>query len=289
MNILVLDFDFVKLVENFTMNIENRLIQDLKKRRVILFVGAGVSMNLGLPSWSDLMDQKAHELGYSPEDFKNLGSFFELAEYYRIKKGSIGSLRSWMDTNFHSNKIKIEKSSIHRLITQLNIDKIYTTNYDRWIEKTYDHYKIPYDKITRIQDFARTTEGNTQIIKYHGDFDDDSSIILTETSYFERLELNTPLDMKLKSDSLGKSLLFIGYSLRDLHIRFLLYKLQLLWKGSSSDTYQQPPSYILLSEDNPVQRKVLESRNIKTIISNTTDPGKGLEIFLQELSDRVRE
>lgn len=270
------------------MIIQNRLIRDIKKKRVILFAGAGLSMNLGLPSWSELMDQKANELGYSSEEFKKLGSFLELAEFYRIKKGSIGSLRSWMDTNFHSNKIKIEKSNIHRLITEINFDKIYTTNYDRWIEKAYDHYGKPYDKITGIHDFAKTTSGNTQIIKYHGDFDDDSSIILTETSYFERLELNTPLDMKLRSDSLGKSLLFIGYSLRDLHIRFLLYKLQLLWKDTF-DTYEQPPSYILLSEDNPVQRKVLESRNIQTIICENSDPGKGLENFLQELAIRVNE
>ena len=32
------------------MNLSNDLIQDIKNQNVILFAGAGVSMNLGLPS-----------------------------------------------------------------------------------------------------------------------------------------------------------------------------------------------------------------------------------------------
>lgn len=268
------------------MNINNDLIQDIKNKNVILFAGAGVSMNLGLPSWSKLIDQMAIELGYETEEFKKKGSFLELAEYYKLKKGSIGPLRSWMDTNFHSNEIQIEKSKIHKLIIDLNIDLIYTTNYDRWIEKAYDYYKKPNHKIVGIHDFTQSDSGVTEIVKYHGDFDDDSSIVLTETSYFERLDLNTALDVKLRADALGKSLLFIGYSLSDLDIRFLLYKLQLLWDDNHLSV--QPTSYVFLTIDNPIQRKVLESRNIQTIISDENDPGKALELFLENLVNKIR-
>ncbi|ENE2488337.1 Sir2 family NAD-dependent protein deacetylase, partial [Escherichia coli] len=38
-----------------------QLLADYKKGNVILFVGAGVSMNLGLPSWSQLVDHIATE------------------------------------------------------------------------------------------------------------------------------------------------------------------------------------------------------------------------------------
>ena len=65
----------------------------------------------------------------------------------------------------------------------------------------------------------------TQIIKFHGDFDDDSSLVLTESSFFIALDFESPLDIKLRSDSLEKSLLFIGYSLSDINIRYMLYKL----------------------------------------------------------------
>ncbi|MDA7108033.1 hypothetical protein PJ022_24255 [Escherichia coli] len=35
-------------------------------------------------------------------------------------------------------------------------------------------------------------------------------MVLDETSNFQRLEFETPLDIKFRSDVLGKSVLFIG-------------------------------------------------------------------------------
>ncbi|CAI8400327.1 MAG: Uncharacterised protein [Flavobacterium sp. SCGC AAA160-P02] len=268
------------------MHISEDLIDDIKNQRVILFAGAGTSMNLGLPSWSKLIEHMADEMGYEKEKFKTLGNYLELAEFYKIKKGSLGSLRSWMDTHFHSNSIQIQKSNIHKLIVDLEFHKIYTTNYDRWFEIAYDYYGKSYDKICSIYDFTQTRSNTPQIIKYHGDFDDDSSIILTETSFFNRLSLDSPLDMKLKSDSLGKSILFIGYSLSDIDIRLLLYKLQLIW-GNSIETNMQPRSYIFLSNNNPIQKTVLESRNIKVMVNDENDQGKALELFLRTLYEKT--
>ncbi|OUR95787.1 Sir2 family NAD-dependent protein deacetylase [Halobacteriovorax marinus] len=264
------------------MNIGQELVDEIKNNQIILFAGAGLSMNLGLPSWSKLIDHMSEDLDIKSEDFQKMGNYLELAEYYQLTKGTIGPLRSWMDTNFHSENIKIKDSKAHELITQMKFPIIYTTNYDRWIEKSFDAFKEKYDKITNIFDFTQIHGDRTQIIKYHGDFDDDSSIVLTETSYFKRLALDTPLDMKLRTDSLGKSLLFIGYSLNDIDIRYLLYKLQLLW-GDSLEKSMQPKSYIFLAKGNPVQEKILTSRGIESIISDDDDPGKGLVNFLESL------
>lgn len=43
-------------------------------------------MNLGLPSWSQLVDHIATELGYDPDIYRTFGSALELAEYYKLKK-----------------------------------------------------------------------------------------------------------------------------------------------------------------------------------------------------------
>jgi len=50
-----------------------QLIEEYKKGRVILFVGAGVSANLGIPTWSKLIDKIAEDLDYDSEVF-NLSS-----------------------------------------------------------------------------------------------------------------------------------------------------------------------------------------------------------------------
>lgn len=125
-----------------------------------------------------------------------------------------------MDRHWH-NGISIRDSEVHRSIVELNFPKIYTTNFDFWIEKAYEHYQRPYQKITNAKGLARAVQGSTQIIKLHGDFDDDSSLVLTESNYFDRLSFDSPLDVQLRADMLANSFLYIGYSLRDINMRLL--------------------------------------------------------------------
>jgi len=258
-----------------------QLLNSFRQGNVILFVGAGVSMNLGLPSWGALIDKMAEELGYDPEIYKSFGDFYALAEYYRLKKGNIGSLRSWMDRTWHSTDIDVSKSKIHEYIAKASFPIIYTTNYDRWIELALQHYNKPCTKISSVADLTNIKNNSTQIVKFHGDFDNDNSIVLDETSYFERLDFETPLDIKLRSDVLGKSVLFIGYGLADVNLRFLFYKLSKLWKKNSLGL-AQPKSYIFSPRPNPVQEAILDQWGIDMISSESDDPGKALEEFLKK-------
>jgi NAD-dependent SIR2 family protein deacetylase len=116
------------------------LIASYREKNVILFVGAGVSKNLGLPAWSELINHIAVELGYDAEIYKSFGNDLALAEYYRVTTGSIGPLRSWMDTNWHSANVDLQGSEIHKLIANSKFPMVYTTNYDRWLEKSYELY-----------------------------------------------------------------------------------------------------------------------------------------------------
>ena len=51
------------------------MIQDLasaiRNKDVILFVGSGVPKNLGLPVYSELINQMADNLGYDPKQFNH--------------------------------------------------------------------------------------------------------------------------------------------------------------------------------------------------------------------------
>jgi NAD-dependent SIR2 family protein deacetylase len=150
--------------------------------KLVLFVGAGVSANLGLPTWDKLIAQISRELGYDPSIFSTYGGPLALAEFYRRKKGTLGPLRSWMDREWHKPDIDIAASEIHRLIAQGKFARLYTTNYDRWLERAHDHHGISYDKIASVADLVSVADGRRQIVKFHGDFDDDESIVLDETS-----------------------------------------------------------------------------------------------------------
>jgi len=257
------------------------LVDALVERRLVLFVGAGVSQGLGLPSWEGLVRHMAQQLGYHPELFLSLGDNYTLAEFYELKMGKLGPLRSWMDTEFHRPSIDIAASAVHKSIVDLDFPIVYTTNYDRWLERAYAHHGRDFDKITGVNDIARARVGLPQIVKYHGDFDDDATLVLTESSYFARLDFQHPLDVKLKNDLLGRSVLFIGYALTDINIRLLLYQIQQMW--ADSDPAARPKSYIFLARPNAVVEQVLQERGVTAIVNEQEDVGKGLEAFMDAL------
>ena len=258
----------------------------IRERRAILFVGAGVSISVGLPSWEMLIRQMAEELGLDGELALQRDRFQTLAEYYRLKHGSIGPLRSWMDRNWSVSREKVEHSELHRLIVSLDFPIIYTTNYDRNLEVAFDLYGRDYVKVANARDVAQARQDVTQIVKFHGDFDDDASLVLTETDYLDRLSFDSPLDVKFRSDALGRTILFIGYSLSDMNIRLLLHRLWQTWNCSGYEK-DRPPSFVFMANRNPVEEAVLERWGISALFGEEEDPETALVAFLRELSALV--
>ncbi|UCI10547.1 SIR2 family NAD-dependent protein deacylase [Mesorhizobium sp. B1-1-8] len=265
------------------------LSQAISERRAILFAGAGVSMSVGLPSWHELMEHLIEELGIGRDlvDRSDV-NYQTLAEFYRLKLGSMGPLRSWMDRNWSVSREKVESSEIHRMIVELDFPIIYTTNYDRNLEVAFEVYGRDFVKVANAKDIAKASEGVTQIIKYHGDFDDDSSLILAETDYFDRLSFESPLDVKFRSDALGRTILFIGYSMSDLNIRLLLHRLWQTWRLSGYEN-DRPKSYVFMTRPNLVQEAVLARWGIEMLSEEAGEPGQALTNFLSKLLDSVRD
>lgn len=264
------------------------LASAIRAKNALLFVGAGVSMNLGTPSWAELTAHMAERLGADPAEFARLGDPQTLAEYYLLQTGSLGPLRSWMDVEWHRDAAeKVRGSDIHRLIVELGFPVVYTTNYDRYLELAHEAHGVPFTKVANIGEMTRTVPGVTQIVKFHGDFEDDGSIVLAESSHFERLSLEGPLDLKLRADLIGRVALFVGYSVSDVGVRYLIYRLHKLWAGSAY-AQARPRAYVFLGRPNPVQARVLSSWGIVPLFAETGDIGEGLKQFLETLLAEVR-
>ena len=268
------------------MELPEDLVQAVRDRHAILFAGAGLSMCVGLPSWRMLIEHMVEELQLEPACVEDT-TYQTLAEYYRLKQGSIGALRSWMDRNWNVPGEKVRASAIHRLIVELDFPLIYTTNYDRNLEVAFEIYGKPFVKVANAKDIAKIRDDATQIVKYHGDFDDDDSLVLAETDYFQRLSFDSPLDIKFRADALGRTILFIGYSMSDTNIRLLLHR---LWETWSRSGYQdeRPKSYAFMSDRNPVQPAVLSRWGITALTTPEHDPERALCAFLSKLKDRVQ-
>ncbi len=260
----------------------------IRERRAILFAGAGLSMSVGLPSWRQLIEHMGSELGLDPELFLGSDSSYQtLAEYYRLQKGSIGPLRSWMDRNWSVSEEKVRASRLHELIVRLNFPIIYTTNYDANLETAFRLHGRDYVKVANTRDIAKAHGAATQIVKFHGDFEDDQSLVIAETDYFNRLSFTSPLDIKFWSDALGRTILFIGYSMSDLNIRLLLHKLAQMWRDSGYER-DRPSPVVFMPSRNEVQEAVLGQWGVRLVVGDSADPERSLTNFLEELACRVR-
>lgn len=264
------------------------IASSIKAKQAILFVGAGVSATLGLFTFHSLLDEVAKQLGYEPDIFREYAEPRTLAEFYLIKKGTLGELRSYLDKKWHDeSKIDIANSEIHKLIVNLDFPIIYTTNWDYWIEKAYEYHGKSYHKIAGVTDLAKEESGATKIIKFHGDFTDDESIVFTESKYLERLSLDTPLDIRLKSDLIGKTVLFIGYSLQDPNIRFVLHWANKMW-SNVEPREARPKSFVFFDKPNPIEECVLKEWGVYSLVSQFDDPAKGLIDFLSKLNSELK-
>ena len=254
-----------------------------RKGRLIPFVGSGLSKALELPDWSELIDFIAKQLGYDPRVFKLNGTELQLAEYYVAKKGNIGPLRSEMDRLFNAPDDQIEKSRAHSALVEMKLPLIYTTNYDRNIEQAFAIRDVPSHTIANLGDIlSARADTSTQIVKLHGTFEEDASLVLTETSYFDRFEFESPIDIKLRADILGKTLLFIGYSLRDINVRYMLYKLHKMKLQMRRGT-SEPSGFLTTFGSNEIQRTLFKTWEIEIVDLDPVNPTESLSCFLESL------
>jgi hypothetical protein len=254
---------------------------DIDPHQTILFVGAGLSMHLGLPSWPALMKDIGKELDFDPDIFLGFGNFLALAEYYEITKGSIEPLAKTLDAKWHGPGYDVGKSNAHKLVVELGFERIYTTNFDRWIEKAFERCRVPYHKIVDVNDIADSRPGVTDIIKFHGDFDRGDTLVITESNYFDRLQFEAPLDILLRADALHRPILFIGYSLGDINMRYLFHKLWKIWSGAKIQDARKK-FYIFMSRPNPIEEKIYEKWGITPIVDGVGGSA-GLIQFLESL------
>lgn len=185
------------------------LAEELEKGKLIVFVGAGVSKNSGLPDWKELIKDYAEYRGIKeftskqfltiPEEvFERYGSL----KYYEIaEKRFLG---------------KYVPNSVHRILKKMNLTYIITTNYDTLIEDEIKNLQV----VSKDEDLPYTSS-NKMLIKMHGDFK-NKNIVLKKRDY-DNYEKNFQLISTLiKGLFTTNTILFIGYSYNDTNVQQIM-------------------------------------------------------------------
>jgi len=263
------------------MTLPDELLSLFEQRKVIPFIGSGCSKlaDAQIPDWKDLTKSFAEEMLDIEFKEDNVSDYLKVIEIFEKRYGReklCAKLRGLLDTT----SLDIFNSEFHIALLELPCSYLYTTNFDDLLEKSFEAINKPYQKIVTLKDIAEINYEKVQILKFHGDLSNPQSIIITESDYHRRFEFRDPMDIRLKADALGKSLLFLGYSFSDPNIRFLWHTLNQIGVGKEG----MPPSYIVLIKPNILAIESLRTYGIKVI---TIDHSKELVEFAQELSQQT--
>ena len=265
----------------------------ISQKKVMLFIGAGISRSLQMPLWSELLKSLVAD-EFDGDLFETYGDNMVLAEYIRKQYGNEAVYQKMRNlfTIHEDTQRELENSKIYQAILELGCPVIYTTNYDHLLESYYKMKRgeESYDRVVTIEDMGKVRAGATRIMKFHGDISDRDSIVLAESEYFGRMDFQNFMDVQLQADMLRYHVLFLGYSLSDINVKMLLYLAGKRRKGQGKcSKTSDMKNYIFTATPNQVQKAVFEDNQIITLWGENADKKAGTEEFLLQLSELVRE
>jgi hypothetical protein len=185
-----------------------------------LFVGAGLSLSAGFPSWKQLLE-KPRQDAKIPDDLQDLPL---VAQYYvQTMPGGRQALESHI---LHElSQVNAKSLSGHQWLAELPVDDVWTTNYDRLVELAMSSASV----ITSDDDLKeRRRLQRRRVMKMHGSLSPsepptwEQPPVITRQDYEEYESRHPRLWAALRATYLTKSILFLGFSFTDPNIDVLL-------------------------------------------------------------------
>lgn len=193
-----------------------RLAAEAARGRLVPFMGAGISVSAGAPTWAGLITALASAAGVSGETTRLLAEsqdVLDQAEYLH---------REFAAAHPHSPRAfaqaVIDAVDVPRyglgpaLLASLTAEQAITLNYDRLFEMAardagLERRVIPGDE----------TDGDRWLLKLHGTVDEPDSIVLTRDHYLRFHTERDSLTSLAKATLMTRRLLFVGFGMTDTH------------------------------------------------------------------------
>lgn len=189
----------------------------MHKGDAALFIGAGGSTEAGLPDWKALLRPCAEELKL---DIDQENDLIALAQYYiNHNGGSRDDLNQLLSKEIGKAR---HTTASHKIIADLPISTIWTTNFDMLIEKALRAANKNPDVRKTDADFAKPRQSDVVLYKMHGDLDRPHEVILSASDYENYAQTHPIFQNALEGDLITKTFLFLGFSFTDPNLSYML-------------------------------------------------------------------
>ncbi len=204
------------------------------ENKLVVFVGAGVSFNSGIPLWEEAVEKIKVNL---ESEFDSEKDYLKIPQFYYNSRGFKEYNELMKDIFSYVDK---EPNNLHRKIFELKPSHIITTNYDDFLERVADENGEFLELVERDTDIPYA-KNDRLLIKMHGGFKHDN-YVLREDDYLNYSNNFKLTETLIKSFVARYTVLFVGYSFNDPDTKQIIN-----WvKNSLGDDFQR--AYMILAD-----------------------------------------
>jgi hypothetical protein len=250
-------------------DIPNALVRAVRDRQAVLFAGAGMSLKALGVAGLELRNAIGALIAQDYPEYDPETRTFEdtCDEYVAIndRTGLVNELASMIPKNAAPTEAHVAAVDAFRFIV--------TTNWDLLFEEAYRQSGHGYQVLASEQDAPNFSYDQHNLLKIHGSADRPLTLIATSDDYESYVDTHSQLLSRVAELLHNNTVLFVGYGLRDEHVRRLLSTV----RRQRGDWARR--AYAVGYFDR-VRTKLLDSRNIQVAEANADE-------FIVELVGRA--
>lgn len=230
-----------------------KLKQLLAQDDTVLFVGSGISLWSGLPSWPELIEKLATFIEAAGEKADLIRAEAQRGDLLQAASYGFDKLTKQQIGDFIRGACRYGIATpheVHRKIVSLGPRCFITTNYDNLIEESLrlwqpNRFFRPPVTNRHLTETAEVVHARAIdfVFKPHGDAADSDSIILTREQYRQLLpggERQAALE-SVKMLLASRPVVYLGFGLRDPDFIYVRDLLANTYKGGTRDHYAIMP------------------------------------------------